>query len=59
MYAIIMNAKVNGEKYAVKEMVQNEIYNIKELINNKNWLKNEEGQKIAWTEIMEVSVSYA
>ncbi|CAG4972917.1 unnamed protein product [Colias eurytheme] len=59
MYTIIMNAKVHGKKYQVKEMTQIEFYNIKELIENKNWLKNEEGQKISWTQIMEVNASHS
>lgn len=59
MYTIIMNAKVHGKKYQVKEMTQIEFYNIKELIENKNWLKNEEGQKISWTQIMEVTASHS
>lgn len=40
-------------------MMQTEFYNIKELINNKNWIKDEEGQKILWTQIMEVSVFHS
>lgn len=39
MYTIIMNAKVTGEKYAVKEMSQNDFYDMKELITNRNWVK--------------------
>lgn len=59
MYAIIMNAKVTGEKYNVKEMLQSEFFNIKELIKNKNWVKDEEGQKITWSKIMEVSILHS
>lgn len=59
MYTIIMNAKVHGKKYQVKEMTQTEFYNLKELIENKNWLKNEESQKISWTQIMEVNASHS
>lgn len=40
IYTIITNAKVSGEKYNIKEMMQTEFYNIKELINNKNWIKD-------------------
>lgn len=40
IYTIIMNAKVSGEKYNVKEIMQTEFYKIKELINNKNWIKH-------------------
>lgn len=59
IYTIIMYAKVSGEKYNVKEMMQTEFYNIKELINNKNWIKDQEGHKILWTQIMKVSVSHS
>ncbi|CAH0730226.1 unnamed protein product, partial [Brenthis ino] len=59
MYAMIMNAKVNGEKYYVKEMAQNEFMDIKELIKNKNWVKDEEGKKISWSKVMEVSVLHS
>lgn len=59
IYAIILNAKVNGEKYTVKEMTQNEFKDMKELIKNKNWAKDEEGHKVAWSKIMEVSVLHS
>lgn len=59
IYAIILNAKVRCEMYTVKEMTQNEFKDIKELIKNKNWAKDEEGQKVAWSKIMEISVLHS
>ncbi|KAL4705130.1 hypothetical protein ACJJTC_005509 [Scirpophaga incertulas] len=58
MYSIIINAKVNGEPYVVKEMSQKDFYDIKELIINKNWIRDENGQKILWSKVMQVHVSY-
>ncbi|KAF9791362.1 hypothetical protein SFRURICE_014074, partial [Spodoptera frugiperda] len=51
--------KNKERKYTVKEMTQNEYKDIKELIKNKNWAKDEEGQKVAWSKIMEISVLHS
>lgn len=57
MYAIITNAKVNGEKYIIKEMLQSDFYDIKELLEDKNWIKDDEGKKITWSKIMEINAA--
>ncbi|KAH9634401.1 hypothetical protein HF086_000227 [Spodoptera exigua] len=55
---IIMNAKVSGEKYILKEMQQSEILNIKVLVEPKRWLQDKTGEKVRWSDVMEISVSY-
>lgn len=57
MYAIITNAKVNGEKYIIKEVLQSDFYDIKELFEDKNWIKDDEGKKITWSKIMEINAA--
>lgn len=58
VYSIIMNAKISGDKYTLKEMQQTEILNIKELVEPKRWLKDKTGEKVRWSDVMEVSVTY-
>ncbi|KAH9632233.1 hypothetical protein HF086_002868 [Spodoptera exigua] len=58
VYSIIMNAKVSGEKYILKEMQQSEILNIKELVEPKRWLQDKTGERVRWSDVMEISVSY-
>lgn len=55
MYAIILNCRVEGKKYELKEMQQSDFYNIKALIENKNWLRDCHGNKVMWSKIREVN----
>lgn len=57
IYGVILNAKVGGNQYSVKEMEQKDFFNIKELIIGKNWAVDIHGRKIKWNQIMEVKVS--
>lgn len=57
IYNIIMNAKVSGQKYIVKEMQRSEIVDIKELVEPRKWLHDKNGEKVRWSNVMEVSVS--
>lgn len=56
VYSVIMNAKVSGKSFAVNEMEQKDFFDIKKLITEKNWLKDTEGDKIAWTKVMQIEV---
>ncbi|XP_028178546.1 uncharacterized protein LOC114365984 [Ostrinia furnacalis] len=57
IYAIIRNAKVQGQRYNVKEMRQDNFLDFKKLITtNNNWAKDMSGGKIHWTKIKEISV---
>lgn len=56
MYAIIMNAKVNGQKFELIEMKQSQFFDLKELMPKKYWLKTETGAKISWSKIHEISI---
>ncbi|CAH0398696.1 unnamed protein product [Chilo suppressalis] len=40
-------------------MQQSEIFNIKELVEPKRWLQDKTGEKLRWSDVMEVSVSYS
>lgn len=53
-----MNAKISGNKYILKEMQQSEILNIKELVEPKRWVQDKTGERVRWSDVMEVSVSY-
>ncbi|XP_052741442.1 uncharacterized protein LOC128198734 [Bicyclus anynana] len=56
IYAIIRNAKVQGEKYNVKEMTQDIFFDFKKLVaNNKNWEKDNFGNKVSWSKVKEIS----
>lgn len=58
VYSVILNAKVKGEKYNLKEMEQSVFFDLKCLISGKNWLKDTQGRKISWSKIMEIKVSH-
>ncbi|CAH0713116.1 unnamed protein product, partial [Brenthis ino] len=49
-----MNDIVSGEKYKVIEMDQSDFVDIKMLIEGRNWTHDSEGNKILWSNIMEV-----
>ena len=58
IYSIIMNAKVSGEHYILKEIQQSDIFDIKELVEPKKWLQDKTGEKVRWSDVMEVHVSH-
>lgn len=57
IYSTIMNAKVSGNKYKVTEMIQADFLDIKALISEKNWMKDENGNKVQWSKVLEVRAS--
>lgn len=58
MYFLVDNAKVEGEKFDVKEMTREDFYDIKKLIPKKgmNWTEDNKGNKVYWSKIREVVV---
>lgn len=60
MYGIIMNAKINGEKFHLKEMEQNNFFDLKELMNKRHWLgADQNNEKVSWTKIHEIKITQA
>lgn len=57
IYSIIVNAKVSGEKYRVKELDQSEIYDLKPLVDDMLWRCDKDNNVIRWSDVMEVSVT--
>ncbi|KAJ8721002.1 hypothetical protein PYW08_006467 [Mythimna loreyi] len=57
IYNIILNSKVSGEKYTMKELEQTDILDIKKLVNPLNWRRDIDGNTIRWSDVMEVHVS--
>ncbi|VVD00211.1 unnamed protein product [Leptidea sinapis] len=56
IYAIIRNAKVQGEKYNVKEITQDFFFYFKKLVaNNKNWETDDFGKKVSCSKVKEIS----
>ncbi|CAG9782066.1 unnamed protein product [Diatraea saccharalis] len=55
MYAIILNSKIQGKTYVLKEMQQSDFYDIKELIDKRYWLRDFKGNKVMWSKIKQVS----
>lgn len=59
IYSNILNAKITGEKYRVKEVEQSEVYDLKPLVEDKYWRCDKDGNVIRWADIMEVSVVHS
>ncbi|XP_045499408.1 uncharacterized protein LOC123697033 [Colias croceus] len=57
IYSIILNSKVTGEKYRVKELDQSEIYDLKPLVDDKLWRCDKNHNVRHWADVMEVSVT--
>lgn len=57
IYNIILNSKVSGEKYTMKELEQTDILDIKKLVNPLNWRRDIDGNTIRWSDVMEIHVS--
>ncbi|KAL4721233.1 hypothetical protein ACJJTC_009545 [Scirpophaga incertulas] len=54
MYGIIMNAKINGEKFQLKEMEQHNFFDLKDLMDKRQWLRADEtNKKVKWTKIIQ------
>lgn len=59
VYSIIMNSKVNGNKFKLSEMEQHEFYNLREIMNKRYWLRADHTkEKVMWTKIHEIKVNY-
>ncbi|CAH1644093.1 unnamed protein product [Spodoptera littoralis] len=56
IYSIILNSKITGEKYRIKELEQSEVYDLKPLVEDKYWRCDKDGNVIRWADVMEVSV---
>lgn len=56
IYSIILNSKITGEKYRVKELEQSEVFDLKPLVEDKYWRCDKDGNVIRWADVMEVSV---
>lgn len=56
IYNIILNSKITGEKYRIKELEQSEVYDLKPLVEDKYWRCDKDGNVIRWADVMEVSV---
>lgn len=56
IYAVVRNAKVQGQKYNVKEMSQDDFFDFKKLVTSTaNWEKDVSGKRVNWTKINQVS----
>lgn len=52
IYAVVRNAKVQGQKYNVKEMSQDDFFDFKKLVTSTaNWEKDVSGKRVNWTKI--------
>lgn len=60
MYCIISNAKVEGDKFSVKEMMQSDFCDFKQLVNKPevNWFQNDDSQKVFWSRVKEVNIKH-
>ncbi|KAJ0170598.1 hypothetical protein K1T71_013969 [Dendrolimus kikuchii] len=58
IYNIILNSRVTGEKYCVKELEQSDIYDIKQLVEPHNWRRDKDGEIIHWADVMEVKTTH-
>lgn len=58
MYFIVENAKVEGEKFDVKEMTREDFYDVKKLVpkNGVNWTQDNNGNRVYWSRIREIVV---
>jgi hypothetical protein len=57
-YGFVKNAKINGNKYIVKEMTREDFFNFKLLVDNtKNWSHDEANQKVYWSKNKEAFAS--
>lgn len=58
MYGIIMNAKINGEKFHLVEMEQCNFFDLKEIMVKRYWLRADQtNEKVMWTKIHEIKVT--
>lgn len=59
VYGIIINSKVNGNKFKLTEMEQNEFFNLREIMNKRYWLRTAgTKEKVMWTKIHEIKVNH-
>ncbi|CAH0397612.1 unnamed protein product [Chilo suppressalis] len=60
MYGLIMNAKINGEKFHLKEMEQHNFFDLKEIMDRRHWLRTDQtSEKVMWTKIHEIMINRA
>lgn len=60
MYGIIMNSEINGKKFHLKEMEQNNFFDLNEIMNKRHWLgADQNNEKVSWTKIHEIKITQA
>ena len=60
MFGVIMNAKINGETFHLKEMEQHNFFDLKEIMDKRHWLRADQtNEKNMWTKIHEIKITQA
>ncbi|XP_073953172.1 uncharacterized protein [Choristoneura fumiferana] len=55
-FNLIRWAKTSGDPYRVTELTQDDILDLRTLLDGRNWLKNDDGEKVMWNKIKEIYV---
>lgn len=55
---LIQGAKKEGETYVVNRLLNNKVLDLHYLVDRQNWAKNTDNQKVQWSNIREIKVTW-